>query len=408
MSAQSHLAPRTQTTPVVRPRGARLARFVDALPSLTVPLTLWSVARLLIVSVAVVSRALGPNAARFFGPESWPVLLFKHWDANYYLGIAAEGYQGPTSNTDWIAFFPGTPLADRAVARFLGGMHPPPVIIDASGMIVATAASAVCAVLIWRIARERYGSLAGTVAVAGLVFGPYAMTLVAPYSESLYLAFALCAWFAAMRRHWIVAAAFGAAASATRVNGAFLAIALAVQFAITLHQEGRPWFRRALAFAGAAMSGMIVYFVYLFAATGNPLAWQAAEHHGWHRSTNWPWVSFWNTLTRIWDPTITRAENFQSAMDLLFAGITVFGGILLVRRREWAAVTLVGLTAVSMMTSTNYMSMARGVLLLFPFWIELGGLVRGRFRWSVPIVLLLGLALLLVNTHNFVLGVWSG
>ena len=407
MSTQPHVAPRTQTTPVVRPRGLRVARLVDALPGLTVPLTLWSLARLLIVGIAVAARAFAPGASRFFGAESWPVVLFKHWDADYYLGIAAQGYRGPTSNTDWIAFFPGTPLATRAVARFLGGMHPAPVMIEASGMIVSTLASAACAVLLWRMTRQRYGALAGTIAVSALVFGPYAMTLVAPYSESLYLAFALASWAFALRNRWVLAALMASAASFTRVNGAFLAIAIAVQFAVVLHREGRPWLRRSLALAGAGMSGMIVYFVYLFAVTGNPLAWQAAEHHGWHRSTNWPWVSLWNTIVRIGDPQVTQAQNFQSAMDLLFAVVTVVGAVLLLRRRQWAALTLVGLTAVSMLTSTNYMSMARGVLLLFPFFIELGGLVRGRYRWLVPVVLVLGALLLAVNTHDFVLGIWS-
>ena len=64
----------------------------------------------------------------------------------------------------------------------------------------------------------------------GLTYDLRQEYLAAGYSECLFAAFAFSAWLAARRDRWVLAVVLAAGASAVRVNGLFLAAAIALEF----------------------------------------------------------------------------------------------------------------------------------------------------------------------------------
>lgn len=389
-----------------RPRGRSAAGWRTAVAG---GLGLWAAVRILLTAFGLlVEKTTAGVAVRPAVPHSF-FTLFYHWDSSYFLAIAQRGYFAPGEYADIAAFLPGYPLAARLAtfAAFPGGSFSTADVLVGL-WLAALIPSAVAAVGMWRLASVLVGERSAPVAVILLVAGPYAVFLAASYSESLFLAFAVFAWYSAVRGRWWVAGILGAAASLTRIDGLFLAVALGVVY---LQSTGPLWHRRigrAVAVVALSASSLVGYFVYLFAATGDPLAWLTAEHDGWHRRFTMPWASGLHTLVDAGDEHLRSAVRAQSLLEVVFAVLAVAGLVLLVRRRWWGAAVLVGTMLVSLTTSTTYLSLSRETLLMFPPVLLLASFRdRPGRRWILVAAGIVGALLLLFTTREFVLGHWA-
>ncbi|HEY5229278.1 MAG TPA: hypothetical protein VIJ11_00115, partial [Galbitalea sp.] len=245
-------------------------------------------------------------------------------------------------------------------------------------------------------------------AVVLLAFGPYSLFLQASYSESLFLAFAIGAWWAVRTDRWVLGGLLTAGASLTRINGLFLVIALVVLFIAQRRSAGEPYRGRALALAALGLSGVIAYFAYLFATTGDIFAWFEAQAVGWHRALNWPWVTFTNTVGEaLFGHPFDN--QLQSSLDIAFAVLALIAVVVMVVRRQWAQAVFVAATIGPLLTSTTYLSLARNTLVLFPLVILLAtALESARWRWLYWAALGVGVVILVINVHEFTLGGWTG
>lgn len=179
------------------------------------------------------------SAARPLSDQEWGpagVLSFPGaFDAGHFESIATGGYTDPGDLTPIRqAFFPGYPALLRVVSLVTTGA------VDVRGthvaaFLVTTLASLAATILVFRIAEEQFGRRAGALAALLLMAWPSSTFLTIYYSESLYLALATGAWYCATRRWWWVAGVLCAAASFTRINGVFLAVALLVMLLVAVH-----------------------------------------------------------------------------------------------------------------------------------------------------------------------------
>src|SRR4051794_22344570 len=189
-------------------------------------LTTWLASRVAVATLAVATLwTVTDGRAR--DVRSW-VSGWDHWDTGLFVKVARFGYQGyPEHYSDRgiVAFFPGEPLALRAVHLVVRNW-----II--SGLLISAVACAVACVAMARLGALEAGREAASRAPLYLVLSPYAVFLFAVYSESLFLAFALPAWLAARRHRWVLAGVLGAGAATVRVTGLFLGAALVVQWLV--------------------------------------------------------------------------------------------------------------------------------------------------------------------------------
>ena len=144
------------------------------------------------------------------------------WDAISYLSIAAHGYPAHLDYRD--AFLPGFPLLVRAVT-----------VITRDDVIASWLVNAVAeTVALWYLGRLVLGErdrAAATFSVWLLALAPTALFLIAPFSESTFIASAAASLYyarAGQSRKAIVAAAL---ACAFRLTGLALIPALAVEAA---------------------------------------------------------------------------------------------------------------------------------------------------------------------------------
>lgn len=371
------------------------------------PVLAWLISRIVLQTIGWIVVAVRgvPEHSR-----PGPFGTFYNWDSGYFGCILERGYFGPAcadgATIERLAFFPGYPLAARGVAGLVGLGDAGSAATFALWLIPA-ACSLGAALLLYRIADHQYGRGVARRAVIFFLAGPYAIFLVASYSEALYLVGALAAWWFCLRRRYLLAAAFGMIATATRVSGLFLVPALLALYLIDVRKHPGTFKPHRLLLLACSGLGAAAYLGWLWWRTGDPTAWFDAQREGWNRHTQWPWQTLWRQgIHIVAEPLLDW--RIQYILELIFAVGLGLAVIVFLLRREWPAAILAGLTALSLMTSNTYLSLARNTLTVFPLFLLLAALTVKRpqhFRfWPIAAI---GAALLIFNTIQFALGNWA-
>ena len=366
---------------------------------------LWFAQRVLVQGIGLVVTAVAGRA-----PHSSPGFFgqFANWDTGWFHCIARSGYFGPAcadgGTVERFAFFPLYPVAARGAAWLAGGGELSDTTVTFGLWLVAALASFAAVLVLFRLIEHEGGTALARRACLFFVLGPYALFMVASYSESLYLATAIAAWYACVRRRYALCGVLGILATLSRASGLFLVPALLVLYLTTTLREGRRlrWCDGVL--VACSGLGVLGYWGWLAVRTGDPMAWFHAQDKGWHRSTRWPWDTLVNQGIHVlreprWDWQV------QAGVEVVFAAALCVAVVLLARARSWPAVTLLGLTALSLMTSNSYLSLARNTLTLFPLVVLMARLTGRRGRFVA--VLVACVALLAFNSVQFALGNWA-
>ena len=339
---------------------------------------IWLVSR-----VVYVALTLGFALVRLPRPLNAAAVLhvWQQWDGNWYVVIAQYGYpataQGP-------AFFPLYPMLIKGLATVFGGGH---YLLAALELGPAASEGA-------RISRAVWALLA-------LLAYPLALYLAAPYSEALFLALAVFAFFCARRGLWAWAIACAFLAGLTRPTAVILALPLLWEYG---RQHG--WWERIARWRGegwrgdgwhgvwralprvrelaagalvavAAPLGIACYSAYLQLQYGDPLRFAHAEAYWSHIN-----APIWQTLAlmagSVLHPPTQTIFRFLIVLDfgaLLF----VAGMVARAAKRLPVAYTLyvVGLLLVVFSTPVPSRpevmpSAARYMLEAFPIFFVLG------------------------------------
>ncbi|SOD72777.1 Gpi18-like mannosyltransferase [Jatrophihabitans sp. GAS493] len=377
--------------------------------AIRVGIGLWFVSWCAYLLFATVVTAIAPSPRLDRGPTyGWIFRVFAHWDSGHFWRVAAHGYLSRGRHDVNVAFFPGYPLAGRYLATLLGLGHTTLGDYQIALALIAWSGAAVASVLLYKLAAESLGARVATVSVIVLLAGPYSHFLMASYSEAPFLAFALAAWLAARHQAWIWAGIWCALATFMRVNGIFLLAGIVVMYVLAARASQEPLVQRRAAGLLLPLGALLIYFGWIRAATGSWGGWFIAQRKGWDRYTTWPWRTLHKTLENLQLAT-SRVGDYQTTMELLFAGLLIAALVLFARRGRWPEFTYVGLTALSLMTSSFYQSVPRSTVLAFPIVIMIARwLVTSRHRVLVWGVCATSTLLLVINTATFVRGYWAG
>lgn len=298
--------------------------------------------------------------------------LWVQWDATRFLVTAEVGYEGPGSFANSYAFFPFFPLAVRALG-FLGIAGP------LAGLLISALSSWVALAFLYKLAEEEEADGAGRRAALYLAVFPTAVFLIAPYSEALFLAGAIPAFYYARRARWHLVGLPAALAMGTRFAGLFLLLGLVVE---GLRQKD-------LSVRDAATAGLSVvvglipllgYAAYLAQVKGDPFYFVTDQRLGWGRSFVGPITALGNTIDRWDDPTQSTSFLLAYRVEVIGAvvGIGFVGWAL--AKREWGYAVFMGSLLAVLLTSTEYFSIPRILLTFFPAFVFLAGVTSSRPR----------------------------
>jgi hypothetical protein len=268
-----------------------------------------------------------------------------------------------------------------------------------AGLVISAVSGAVAAALLWRTARDTTGSTPiANNAVLFLTLAPAGIFFSIVYTEAMFLALALGAWWAGGRRRWWLAGALAAVATGVRVNGLFLMAGLLVMYAVQLRTDRRRLPRVDLLALGLPVLTVAAFVTYLHGRTGSGNAWREAEAVGWSRQPAWPWEGFaggWHAIFASSSPWLSLSRS-GDLLAVVF-GLVLVTGLLWLRR--WPEATLVGLNVVVIVCSTLYVSAPRYALTWFPAYLLLGELAaRSRWRWLPGVAVIACVPLMVVAT----------
>ncbi|CAN5766903.1 hypothetical protein BH18ACT15_BH18ACT15_11590 [soil metagenome] len=330
-------------------------------------------------------------------PAASAATLWVHWDASIFLRIAAFGYTNPAGDPHATAFFPLFPL----LLAGLSALGLAPVV---AGMLVSLVASIVAATYLVRLVDEEQGGGAGRRAALYLSLFPTAVFLVAPYSEGLFLAGAVPAFYWARRGHWGRASLPAAVAMGARLAGVFVLLGLVGE--LLRARDFRP--RRmleAVAALGVGAAPLIAFCAYLWAATGDPFHFVVDQKLGWGRELVGPVASFLNTVGATSGSRYPANWVFAWRLEVLAALLGLACVVWAAKRREWGYALYMGSLLGVLMVSTWYLSIPRMLLSLFPIPILLASATRRNERLHEVVLVTSGAAAVL-GTIVYTRGAW--
>ena len=149
---------------------------------------------------------------------------FARWDSGWYYQIARNGPHYTPGGRDTIAWFPMYPLLMRGVGSLLGrrGFD-----IYLGGIIVSWTAFVLAAIGLYTLTRLDRSRRQAERAVLFVTVFPFSYFFGIVYSEALFLAATVWAFYFFRTRRWLIGGLLGGIATATRVNGIMMGPALA-------------------------------------------------------------------------------------------------------------------------------------------------------------------------------------
>ncbi|MBL7199339.1 MAG: hypothetical protein ISS56_04265 [Anaerolineae bacterium] len=300
----------------------------------------------------------------------WP-----RYDAINHLTLARLDYLSvPEGHT---VYYPLFIVLTRLCAAVAGGDY------LAGGLIVSTLAACAAFACLHRLADHHYGPQAARWAVVALACYPTAVFLIAPYTESLFLALTLGAFSAAYARRWWLAGLLGCLASLTRGPGMLTAAALAWM----AWNQWKGELRGLLGWSGVSVCAGLVLPV--LGGLGF-MAWRS-----WHglapisdvlaRRSG---LVLTNPISGLWAAIVqwARVRDLHTSLDLGSAVVFIALAVSMAvrprwRRPEWliyVGAHLILLLSKETFAASSLQSLSRYVLSLFPAFIVAGDWLEGR------------------------------
>ena len=321
------------------------------------------------VAILVAAR-LAMQAGIFVFSHAFRHFTLNPWDGGWYVLAAQKGWPhhvaagtGGTAQ-DTLAFFPAFPTLIRVVHFVL------PVTWNRAGEGAALLCELAMVCGVWLVARDLWGRSAADRAVVALCFFPGAFILAMMYSEPMLIAFAAFCFLALRRGWWVTAGVLATLGAATRIIGVALIVCCAWEALRVIRAERRWASLWAVAISPLALIG---WFAYLWASTGDRMAWLDTERNGWAQHT---------TVMAIPDLVRSVLHTHPADPNQFLALASTVLGVILLAALVWArppSVLVVYSAAVLLLSATSVNPAGirfRFVLTAFPLVIVIGRWLR--------------------------------
>lgn len=346
-------------------------------------------------------------------PVDYPVpdLLdgFARWDSGWYRSIADSGYfyAGPNQQSS-VAFFPAYPFAMRVVAVAVGNLI-------LAGVLVTFVCGAAVSLLFHRWVEAFLGRRSANVALALLLFYPFAFYLFgAVYSDALFLAAVLGSFTLLERDRPVLAGLVGIVATAARPVGIALVIGLVIRVleirgvlpgsrggVMTSSASPAAGKRERIALlprrvelralrsgdlgVGLSILGLVAFAALLYFRFGDPLAFtRVSSAPGWYKGFNVETLLKLH-LFRLLDGYGLNIVTFWLVAQGLFAVTALALVPATIRRFGWGYGAYLGVAiGIAFISTREFLGMGRYVLAGFPAFAAAADLLMGWARTRQP------------------------
>ncbi|MHB8134703.1 MAG: mannosyltransferase family protein [Anaerolineaceae bacterium] len=193
------------------------------------------------------------------------------WDAVHYVGIAENGYDSQPLYSVWPPLYP-------FLIKTFSIIFKPPLL---AAIIVSNLFLIFAITLFLKLITELFNETKAKKSLFFLLLFPTSIYLIAPYTESIFLALSLAVIYASIKKKWLLAGILSGFAAITRVQGVFLILPILIEGVQTYFADKDK--KVFLKFIPALFFSPLTYGIYcLYVRFG--------------LQSDWPWVSlktFW-------------------------------------------------------------------------------------------------------------------
>ena len=365
------------------------------------PLVALRLAILAVGWAAVMTLGIYGGRQGFDGSNS-AVMLPARWDAGWYVSIAMSGYRWDPASTEQqpVVFFPALPgLIALGPAGFVARLW--------TGTAIAIAFFGIACAYLFRLARAYLTEEQARACTWLVAAYPFAIYFGVPYTESLFLAGSVAAFYHFREQQFARAFAWGLFTGLVRPNGFLLAACLALAV-LTLdgriawpRGRGARWWLHATAAVAAPVLGVLAYTAYLQYEFGDPLAWMKGQA-AWERSLDdLPEFARVSALT-VWNEGAWSylGKAPLDTLNLLAAAVALLIAVPVTRRFGPALGAFVVFNIAPPLLFGGPMSLGRMTSVLFPVFLWLAAVIPAAHRpaWIAAFAAAQGLAAALFFT----------
>jgi hypothetical protein len=328
----------------------------------------------------------------FVASHSVWLSVWGRWDAQHYLAIATNGYQGSE-----MAFFPLYPFLIHVLGGLIGNHL-------TAGLVISNLSFFIALAYLYALVRLEYGD--DTVAYHAIFYTaifPTAIFFSAVYTESLFLALTVASVYYARHGNYITAGIFGALASMTRVEGMLTAIPLAYEAWRGWRERRGTTLTRGVIGVALVPTGLLAYMAYLYALVGDPLFFLKVQGN-WNRHLAPPWVSIINTVKAIAAKPLASPDSVNHMIELAFTLAFLVLMVVAFRQLRPSYSWYFAASLLIPMSTASLMSMPRFVLVIFPAFMLMA--LWGRNPLVNSAIVALSLPLLGLFTVLFACWYW--
>ena len=337
-----------------------------------------------IIAIRIAIMVAGYFALTVFQPErlSEGLAMWNHWDGPNFQILSQWGYGPGTPRPEFIVLFPLYPLTIS-----IGNAVLP---LFETAMLSSLVATLFAGVGLYELVRLDSNRSLARGSVLAMVLFPSAYSLVAPYSEPLFLATTVWAFVAMRRGHVAASGVLALLAALTRIQGAFLIPALGVEYLMV-----RRRIRWDILWIALIAAGPLIYLGINWYYFGSPMHFVSVQDQIYHVANGMPWV----TMPDLWNHVVNEPQNERwvtvfvapLAAFVLLAVVTIWSIFSKHSRPSYAVYTAI--TGLSFTTLTWPISVPRYIMGVFPIFIAMASWGRRPGGQAVLVLstLLLGM-----------------
>jgi len=315
--------------------------------------------------------------------------VWQRGDTIWYTKIAMQGYAQGDGTT---VFFPLYPLLTRLAGKVLWGNY------LLGGIIISSVAYFLVLVYLYKLSRLEFDSQVAARTIVYLSVFPTAFFLLGVYTESLFLLFAVSAFYYARKGNWLAAGVTGLLAALTKQLGLLLLLPLLYEYLAERGFAIRSVRRNVLLLALIPI-GTLAFLLFRRLYTGAPFLTETYRVQ-WAVNASWPWSNIADSLTAIFNtgrfPALNPEDTllrriFYNSFDLACVGLFGFLAIVSFRRLRLSyGLYMVSVLFVALMQNFRppypIAALPRYVLVLFPGFMVLGAMVENEtLHWAVVV-----------------------
>jgi len=331
------------------------------------------------------------------GPAGLLLGPWQRFDAQHYLRIARQGYAAAEDSV----FPPLYPLTIQTLGRLFRPFAAAGTANLIAAIILSNGALVAALILLYRVTEAERDETAARRATVYLTLFPTAFFLLAPYTESLFLLFALASLWSARRQRFWLAGLLGVLAALTRLTGWVLVVPLLYEL-LKSHSFQVRRTGVTLAAPFLPLAATLAFLAWRTAAGLPPLDQVYQEF--WYQTTRFPGHDLVTAFRQMFagEGTFTLAIDFLTTLFLLATTVLAF-------RRLGVAYGLYSalLLLFMLLPASNLkplFSFSRYTLAFFPTFMVLGDL--GRSPWWNRLIAYPSLALSLYFSGQFFMWGW--